>query len=169
MTSRWPVQDRCYVGVDVGSSSVRAALVSHDGRIIATAEEPIHIWQPQTDHYEQSSEDIWRKCCSTVKKVTAGIMKERVRGIGFDATCSLVVLDRNFRPVAVNKDGVSERNVVMWMDHRATEQASRITATKHRVLNAVGESRAKLLAGSDSLLRPARLFILENDRISSKV
>lgn len=34
--------------------------------------------------------------------------------------------------------GVMERNVVMWMDHRALEQASRITATAHRVLNAVG-------------------------------
>lgn len=34
--------------------------------------------------------------------------------------------------------GVGERNVVMWMDHRAAEQASRITATKHRVLQGVG-------------------------------
>ncbi|KAG7330572.1 hypothetical protein KOW79_006794 [Hemibagrus wyckioides] len=160
MTSPAPVEDRCYVGVDVGSSSVRAALVSHDGRVIATAEEAIHIWQPQTDHYEQSSDDIWRKCCSTVKRVTEGIVKQRVRGIGFDATCSLVVLDENFQAVAVNKDGVTGRNVVMWMDHRATEQASRITATAHRVLSAVGGVM------SPEMQPPKLLWLKENLRQS---
>ncbi|XP_022517739.2 FGGY carbohydrate kinase domain-containing protein [Astyanax mexicanus] len=133
-----PSADWYYVGVDVGSGSVRAALVTRDGRVKATAEESITVWTPQPDYYEQSSEDIWRKCCNTVKKVTEGVEKDRVRGIGFDATCSLVVLDQNFQPVAVNKNGVEERNVVMWMDHRALDQASRITATKHRVLNSVG-------------------------------
>ena len=34
--------------------------------------------------------------------------------------------------------GVCERNVVMWMDHRAAEQAARITDTGHRVLRGVG-------------------------------
>lgn len=67
MTRPSSMDDWCYVGVDVGSGSVRAALVSRNGRVTATAEEPIHIWQPQTDYYEQSSDDIWRKCCSTVK------------------------------------------------------------------------------------------------------
>lgn len=133
-----PSADWYYVGVDVGSGSVRAALVTRDGCVKATAEESITVWTPQPDYYEQSSEDIWRKCCNTVKKVTEGVEKDCVRGIGFDATCSLVVLDQNFQPVAVNKDGVKERNVVMWMDHRALDQASRITATKHRVLNSVG-------------------------------
>ncbi|KAF4088820.1 hypothetical protein AMELA_G00059050 [Ameiurus melas] len=158
MTSTLSGDDWCYVGVDAGSGSVRAALVSRDGRVIATAEEPVHIWQPQADHYEQSSDDIWRKCCSTVKKVTEGIVKERVRGIGFDATCSLVVLDQNFQPVAVNKDGVKERNVVMWMDHRATEQASRITATSHRVLSAVGGVM------SPEMQPPKLLWLKENLR-----
>lgn len=41
-------------------------------------------------------------------------------------------------PSSMFPSGVKERNVVMWMDHRATEQASRITATSHRVLSAVG-------------------------------
>ncbi|KAK2860108.1 hypothetical protein Q7C36_004274 [Tachysurus vachellii] len=160
MTSPLPLEDRCYVGVDVGSSSVRAALVSHDGHVTATAEEPIHIWQPHTDHYEQSSDDIWRKCCSTVKKVTEGIVKSRVRGIGFDATCSLVVLDQNFQPVAVNEDGVTERNVIMWMDHRAMEQASRITAMAHRVLSTVGGVM------SPEMQPPKLLWLKENLRQS---
>uniref|UniRef100_A0AAY4AVY3 FGGY carbohydrate kinase domain-containing protein n=1 Tax=Denticeps clupeoides TaxID=299321 RepID=A0AAY4AVY3_9TELE len=127
-----------FVGVDVGTASVRAALVTHEGRVKNLVEEPIHIWEPHADQYVQSSEDIWAMCCSAVRKVTMGVKKDQVRGIGFDATCSLVVLDQNFQPVAVNEDGICDRNVVMWMDHRAAEQAARITATGHAALKRVG-------------------------------
>ena len=56
-----------YVGVDVGTASVRAALVTRAGLLQSTAEEPISIWEPQADHYVQSSAEIWEKCCSVVK------------------------------------------------------------------------------------------------------
>ncbi|KAM7378953.1 hypothetical protein PAMP_004538 [Pampus punctatissimus] len=127
-----------YVGVDVGTASVRAALVTREGLLRSTAEEPISIWEPQSDHYVQSSSEIWEKCCTVVKKVTQDTERSQVRGIGFDATCSLVVLDRSFQPVPVNQDGDQQRNVVMWMDHRAAEQAARITNTGHAVLSRVG-------------------------------
>ncbi|TMS09458.1 FGGY carbohydrate kinase domain-containing protein [Larimichthys crocea] len=127
-----------YVGVDVGTASVRAALVTRTGLLKSTAEEPISIWEPQTDHYVQSSTEIWEKCCTVVKRVTQNVERSQVRGIGFDATCSLVVLDQSFQPVPVSQDGDRQRNVVMWMDHRAEEQAARITNTGHRVLSRVG-------------------------------
>lgn len=130
--------ERFYVGVDVGTASVRAALVTRDGLLRRTAEEPISIWEPQSDHYVQSSTEIWEKCCTVVKKVTDGVKRSQVRGVGFDATCSLVVLDQSFQPVPVSQDGDTQRNVVMWMDHRAAEQAARITNTGHRVLSRVG-------------------------------
>ncbi|XP_028283633.1 FGGY carbohydrate kinase domain-containing protein [Parambassis ranga] len=130
--------DIYYVGVDVGTASVRAALVTREGLLKSTAEEPISIWEPQSDHYVQSSIEIWEKCCTVVQAVTCGVEKSQVRGIGFDATCSLVVLDRSFQPVPVSQDGDTQRNVVMWMDHRAAEQAARITNTGHRVLSRVG-------------------------------
>uniref|UniRef100_A0A8C5HBF0 FGGY carbohydrate kinase domain-containing protein n=1 Tax=Gouania willdenowi TaxID=441366 RepID=A0A8C5HBF0_GOUWI len=127
-----------YVGVDVGTASVRAALVTREGLLKSTAEEPISIWEPESDHYVQSSTQIWERCCTVLKKVTHGVERSRVRGVGFDATCSLVVLDQNFQPVPVTKEGDTQRNVVMWMDHRAAEQAARITDSGHRVLSSVG-------------------------------
>lgn len=39
------------------------------------------------------------------QKVTQGVERSQVRGIGFDATCSLVVLDQSFQPVPVTQDG----------------------------------------------------------------
>ncbi|XP_054624242.1 FGGY carbohydrate kinase domain-containing protein isoform X3 [Dunckerocampus dactyliophorus] len=152
------MDDVYYVGVDVGTASVRAALVTRHGRLKTTAQEPISIWEPHTDHYVQSSDEIWIKCCVVVKEVTRGLDKSQVRGIGFDATCSLVVLDQSFQPVAVNQDGENQRNVVMWMDHRAAEQAARITSGGHSVLNRVGGVM------SPEMQPPKLLWLKENLR-----
>uniref|UniRef100_A0A8C2XGB1 FGGY carbohydrate kinase domain-containing protein n=1 Tax=Cyclopterus lumpus TaxID=8103 RepID=A0A8C2XGB1_CYCLU len=146
-----------YVGVDVGSAGVRAALVTRAGLVVSTAEETISIWEPQSDHYVQSSTEIWEKCCTVVKRVTQSVEKSRVRGIGFDATCSLVVLDQSFQPVPVCD---KQRNVVMWMDHRAEEQAARITNTGHGVLSRVGGVM------SPEMQPPKLLWLKENLRES---
>ena len=55
------------IGVDVGTASVRAALVQSDGRICATETKSIRIWNPQPDFYQQSSDDIWEAVTFTVK------------------------------------------------------------------------------------------------------
>ncbi|XP_072853804.2 FGGY carbohydrate kinase domain-containing protein isoform X9 [Pogona vitticeps] len=127
-----------YVGIDVGTASVRAAVVDQFGTLVAYADQPIQIWAPQPDHYEQSSDDIWAACCTVTKKVIQGIDISQIRGLGFDATCSLVVLDSRFQPLAVNAEGAHNRNIIMWMDHRAADQVARINGTKHNVLHYVG-------------------------------
>uniref|UniRef100_A0A8C9B9B5 FGGY carbohydrate kinase domain-containing protein n=1 Tax=Phocoena sinus TaxID=42100 RepID=A0A8C9B9B5_PHOSS len=127
-----------YVGVDVGTGSVRAALVDQRGILLAFADQPINQWEPQFNHHEQSSEDIWVACCIVTNKVVQGIDLNQIRGLGFDATCSLVVLDKQFHPLPVNHEGDSHRNIIMWLDHRAVNQVHRINETKHSVLQYVG-------------------------------
>lgn len=56
-----------YVGVDVGTGSVRAALVDQRGVLLAFADQPINQWEPLFNHHEQSSEDIWAACCVVTK------------------------------------------------------------------------------------------------------
>ena len=56
-----------YVGVDVGTSSVRAALVTGAGHLITTATQAITIWEPQPHFYEQSSDEIWQAVCTCVR------------------------------------------------------------------------------------------------------
>lgn len=66
-------EQRCYyVGVDVGTGSVRAALVDQSGILLAFAEQPIQQWEPQFNHHEQSSEDIWAACCVVTKGIPIG-------------------------------------------------------------------------------------------------
>jgi FGGY-family pentulose kinase len=129
-----------FLGIDVGTGSARAGLFDASGRSHGSSSHPIRLWRPQEDFVEQSSEDIWRACGRAVRGAlrSAGVRPEAVAGIGFDATCSLVALDGEDRPVSVSPSERDEQNVIVWMDHRAIPEAERINATRHAVLRYVG-------------------------------
>jgi FGGY-family pentulose kinase len=129
-----------YLGVDVGTGSARAGIFDAAGRRVGLGSEPIQMWKPRADFVEQSSEDIWRACGVAVRRALsqAGAHPEDVRGIGFDATCSLVLLGDDDQPISVSPTGNPEQNVIVWMDHRALAEASEINATGDAVLAYVG-------------------------------
>src|SRR5207237_899503 len=125
------------LAVDVGSTSARAGLFDARGVRLARAEHGFATLRPATDHAEHSSDEIWRSVCAATLAALKGasIVGEAVSGLAFDATCSLVMLDRDFRPVTVSTTGDDGWNVTMWADHRAVAEAEEITATGHRVLD----------------------------------
>ncbi|PTX95710.1 FGGY-family carbohydrate kinase [Opitutus sp. ER46] len=129
-----------FLGLDVGTGSARAGVFTGKGVRLGSASAPIRLWKPAPDHVEQSSEDIWRACRVAVQQAlrAAGLNGDAIDGIGFDATCSLVAIDAEGKPVSISTTGRAEQNVMVWMDHRATAQAERINATRHAVLRYVG-------------------------------
>jgi D-ribulokinase len=131
---------RAFIGVDVGTTSARAGIFDGAGALLATARHPIQLWHEPGDIVEQSSEDIWQACATAVRAAMAEakLRPEAIGGIGFDATCSLVALGDDDRPLTVSRSGDPRRNVIVWMDHRATQQADRISRTGHAVLRHVG-------------------------------
>ena len=133
---------QAYIGVDVGTTSTRAGVFDEAGNLLATARHPIRIWHEAGDIVEQSSSDIWDACAKSVRAAVAeaAIVPEAVKGIGFDATCSLVVLGKDGEPVTVSASGDRQRNVIVWMDHRATTEARLINETEDDVLRYVGGS-----------------------------
>src|SRR5215470_5770107 len=133
---------QAYIGVDVGTSSTRAGVFDETGKLLGTARRPIQTWHEAGDIVEQSSSDIWDACTSSVRAAMAdaAIPGDAVKGIGFDATCSLVVLSPGGAPVSVSGSGDPQRNVIVWMDHRAVSEARDINDTKDDVLRYVGGS-----------------------------
>jgi D-ribulokinase len=129
-----------YIGVDVGTLSARAGVFDSAGQLIASARRPIVLWRESGDIVEQSSDNIWSAVASAVREAigASDLPAEAVRGMGFDATCSLVVLDRNARPLSVSPTEAPERDVIVWMDHRAGDDAERINAGGHEALRYVG-------------------------------
>lgn len=78
--------------------------------------------------------------CSAVRSALqdSNIAADRVKALSFDATCSLVVIGDNFAPISVSPHHEPEQNIIVWLDHRAIEQADRINTTDHWCLQTVG-------------------------------
>ncbi len=128
------------MAVDVGTRSARAGVFSASGALLGRAEHPILVHNPQSDHAEHDGEDIWQAVGTATKEARerAGVAAEDVVGLSFDATCSLVALDHEDRPLSVSMTGENRWNTIVWMDHRAIAEAEECTATGHRVLASVG-------------------------------
>ena len=129
-----------YVGVDVGTGSARAGVFDGKGRLIACARRDIAIWRGPAAVVEQSSRDIWRAVAEATREAVAAssLPGTAVAGVGFAATCSLVALGGDLKPLSVSPTGSVERDVIVWMDHRATAEAAEITASGHDILRYFG-------------------------------
>ena len=146
------------IGVDVGTGSARAGIFDLAGHMLASAKHDIALFHASGSIVEQSSSEIWNAVCRCVKDALsqAAVSPDRVAGIGFDATCSLVVLGVGGQPLPVGPSEDPERNIIVWMDHRAVAQAERINATGHEVLRYVGGRI------SPEMETPKLLWLLEN-------
>jgi len=133
---------QAFIGVDVGTSSARAGVFDEKGTLLATARRPITVWHEAGNVVEQSSSEIWAACAASVRAAIAeaALPPAAVKGVGFDATCSLVVLDAAANPLTVSSSGDGQRNVIVWMDHRAIAEARLVNDTHDEVLQYVGGS-----------------------------
>ncbi|MGG7535290.1 FGGY-family carbohydrate kinase [Rhizobium sp. 12,4] len=128
------------IGVDVGTGSARAGLFDMAGRMLASAKRNISLFHEAGSIVEQSSSEIWSAVCAAVREAVAaaGVDPASVVGLGFDATCSLVVLGEGGKSLPIGPSEDPDRDIIVWMDHRAVSQAERINAFGHEVLRYVG-------------------------------
>jgi xylulokinase len=105
------------LGLDIGSSSVKAALVdSATGRAVAQAQSPeveMSIDAPHPSWAEQDPEQWWNHARICIKKCLAQIEPKRVRAIGIGYQMhGLVLVDKDLKPL---------RSSIIWCDSRAVE------------------------------------------------
>ncbi|MGE9292730.1 MAG: FGGY-family carbohydrate kinase, partial [Puniceicoccales bacterium] len=117
-----------FIGIDVGTGSARAGLFDGEGKLLSKHSQSIQTWRPRPHYAEQSSEDIWSAitACTRAVMKDAGVPPESVKGIGFDATCSLVAVAADGQPVTVSPDGDDAHNIIVWMDHRALAETDQV-------------------------------------------
>jgi len=134
------MQAQLFIGIDVGSASVRAGIFAANGERIAFAVRNIMQFHPRLHYVEQSSADIWAQTCAAVREAVAkaGVDAGRIAAIGVDATCSLVAVGAGGVPVSVAENGAADHDIIMWMDHRAAKQTAQMNATGDPALQYVG-------------------------------
>lgn len=146
MSSPITYLDDHYIGIDVGTGSVRASLVNNLGKVIAASTQQTQTWRDPNSNaiFEQSTNDIWKAIGQVIRNCLkeSGLGPGAVKGLGFDATCSLAVTDFDGEPVVVtegnNLGKHGERNIILWADHRAEKEANFINGTGSVVLDYVG-------------------------------
>ncbi|MGV2129911.1 FGGY-family carbohydrate kinase [Agrobacterium vitis] len=157
MTKATDTLNHYIIGVDVGTGSARAGLFDLRGALVSVAKRDIALFREAGSIAEQSSADIWEAVCTVVRQVAASVGDPaQVIGLGFDATCSLVVLGEGGQPLAIGASELPERDIIVWMDQRAVGQAERINAIGHDVLRYVG---GKI---SPEMETPKLLWLKEN-------
>ena len=128
-----------FIGIDLGTTSLRVGVVSDDGTVLAAEDERLATRHDLPGRAEQDAKTWWPAMCAASRRAIAasGIDPGEIAGIGFCATSSTVVfLDGTDRPIAP---------AVLWMDVRATDEAAE-TAIGHPVLRySGGEDAAEWL------------------------
>lgn len=106
-----------YLGIDLGSSSVKVALVDEkSGKSIYVLHEPseeMPIIALQSDWAEQNPDNWWVYICTGIKRIIkeSHIDASHITGIGISYQMhGLVVVDRQGKPL---------RNAIIWCDSRA--------------------------------------------------
>lgn len=118
------------LGYDIGSSSVKAALVdSAAGKIVGTVQHPdreMDILAPHPDWAEQHPADWWEAACAATRKL---LEKTRV------APHSIAAIGISYQMhglVVVDKNGEALRPSIIWCDSRAV-------GIGNQAFNALGE------------------------------
>jgi xylulokinase len=105
------VSPEALVGLDVGTTGVKAVAVSPDGRVLASASEEYALSTPQPGWAEQDPEDWWRAARSCLEQLPKG-------PVGLSGQMhGLVVLDADDRVL---------RPAILWNDQRTAAECAEI-------------------------------------------
>lgn len=103
-----------YIGIDLGTSSVKLLLMDSEGNVVNTVSEEYPIYFPKPGWSEQNPEDWYASVIAGIKKLTCEIDKDKVAGISFGGQMhGLVILDENDKVI---------RPCILWNDGRTKKE-----------------------------------------------
>jgi len=109
------------MGIDVGTSGVKAILVSEKGELKAESTHTYPLYSPKPSWFEQNPDDWWEATVLSTRQMfhEAGINPTEIAGIGLSGQYhGLVILDKNHKVL---------RPSILWNDQRTAAQSDFIT------------------------------------------
>jgi xylulokinase len=128
-----------FLGLDIGTSGVKAVLVNRKGDVKASVTEPLGVSTPHPGWAEQHPDDWWKASVGAIKRV---LTKARVEG---PQVASLGLSGQMHSSVFLDASGKVIRPALLWCDGRTTDQCREITR------RAGGEGKLKDWASNPAL------------------
>jgi len=119
-----------FLGIDIGTTGIKALAVDASGRVVWNASHPLSMMTPHPAWAEQDPEAWWEGVVAILRKIPADLKVERIGLSGQMHT--LVPLDR---------DGKVIRNAILWCDQRTSaecEYATKKLGGEERVIEYTG-------------------------------
>jgi len=113
----------CFLAIDVGTGSVRAAVVSAEGQVIRISQKPHETFSPRPGWVEQSPDAWWRSVQETVGEALSAAPggPAQIRGV--------CVCGQMHGPVPIDASGnVLLDRVQLWNDKRSEEICRQLRA-----------------------------------------
>ena len=118
-----------YLGIDLGTSGVKAVATDRDDRVVAQATAALAVHRPRPHWSEQAPEDWWQATLRAVVTLPADV-RRAVRAVGLTGQMhGAVLLDAADRPL---------RPAILWNDGRSAPQCAELERREPRARQITG-------------------------------
>ena len=120
--------NRYLLGVDVGTTSIKVAIIDEQARVLGMSSSSYRLITPNQDYAQIDTEDMWRAYLKCIRLLQEGknIDMSRVAGISISSLCPGLA--------ALGENGEVLTDPIIYSDRRSTEEAEMI-------LEAVGREK----------------------------
>lgn len=138
-----------YVGIDLGTSSVKALLLSDEGDVVSSVTREYPLYFPHSGWSEQNPEDWYNQTVDALKELLSGIDAKLVRSFSFSGQMhGLVMLDSDDNVI---------RSALLWNDSRSQTETDKLNENKDFLL----DNTANIAFAGFTL--PKLLWVKENE------
>lgn len=109
----------CFLGIDLGTSGVKAAILTDDGALVGRGYVRNQLLSPAPGMAEADTEAWWRNACSAIRQAVdcSGVDPRQIRAAAVSGAGGIVPVDRQ---------GAALGGAVMQMDRRALRQFAQL-------------------------------------------
>lgn len=119
--------EQLWLGIDAGTTAIKAGLYRPDGTCVATGACPSPVISPQPGHSQQDMAQVWDSVCTAIRAALQDVDPARIASIGIAAQGDgLWAVDQNGSPAGP---------AILWNDTRAAKVLDALSPQQQGVIN----------------------------------
>lgn len=147
------LMDKCLLGIDLGTSGLKAAVLDGNGRLLGSAGKEYTIDSPHPGWAEQDPQTWYEAACTAVRQALAdaSVSAEQVEAVGLAGQMHSLV--------CIGERGDAVRPAILWADQRSAKQVDRVNEQ-------IGRKKLAAWAGNPlaaGFALSSWLWLLENE------